>query len=357
MAERQFPHLNDTAFPNLSNADPYSQYKVNFDYTRWGEGTKILVCNVPWDGAQNIVKWEDDDSRNKWFDELTSGVRERLSSAFQIKPDGLIKLPIPFDAMSRYNYVWVEFPLPTSEAEMIDYAGEPRTSCWGFFASQPVYIAPNTTQVTLDLDMFTTFGNHIQFQYAQLKRGHAPLAAIDADTYLANPIDKAGMLLTPDVSYGEDAGVVRDHRFYPMGSGEKYVMFSSLIPPDEWEGLGKAVEWGDDHEETTAPEYYDTQDRWGHQWGVRGYDWNLGPADYSNLDVPSGVFTADGVVPTKGFVYCVKAVDADKLFSGIVKWYPQVMQTIQGMWVVPGDFISVGESVLDIDGVELLKAE
>ena len=340
------------AFPDVGSVKPYAQYVNEFDYTRWTPGTRITVCDVPWDGERNIVDFETDEARDAWFEKVP-GEKVSLQSELHLLPDGTLKLPLPFSVMSRFNYVWVEYPLPTSPDSPIAHATGKRTACWGFFADSPRMLAPNTTEVRLRLDEWTTFGNHVSVTHCQLRRGHAPLAAVDADEYLANPISKSALLLAPDVNYGPDAGIVRSHDFVPLGAGEKYVMFASAMSPEDINAMGEAKAWDGD---STAPAYADTEDRWGHQWEVGGYDWRIGPTDFSGTSTPVSPFASDGNVPTGGFAYAVRASEATALFRAVVDRTPQFMQTIRGMWVVPAEFLNLeGASTVRLAGVDVLR--
>lgn len=353
MVVRSYPHLaGATAFPDVGGVKPYAQYANEFDYTRWTPGTKITVCDVPWDGERNIVDFGTDEARDAWFEEVP-GEKVSLQTELHLLPDGTLKLPLPFSAMSRFNYVWVEYPLPTSPDSPIAHASGRRTRCWGFFADSPRMLAPNTTEVRLRLDEWTTFGNHVSVTHCQLRRGHAPMAAVDADEYLADPISKSALLLAPDVNYGPDAGIVREHVFVPLGAGEKYVMFASVMSPDDIAAMGEAKPWDGG---STPPEYADTPDRWGHQWEVKGYDWRIGPTDFSGVSTPVSPFATEGNVPTGGFAYAVHASDATALFRAVVSKTPQFMQSIRGVWVVPAEFLNLeGASTVHLAGVDVLR--
>ena len=353
MVVRAYPHLaGATAFPDVGGVKPYAQYANEFDYTRWTPGTRFTVCDVPWDGERNIVDFGTDEARDAWFEEVP-GEKVSLQTELHLLPDGTLKLPLPFSVMSRFNYVWVEYPLPTSPDSPIAHASGRRTRCWGFFADSPRMLAPNTTEVRLRLDEWTTFGNHVAVTHCQLRRGHAPMAAVDAGEYLADPISKSALLLAPDVNYGPDAGIVREHVFVPLGAGEKYVMFASVMSPDDIAAMGEAKPWDGD---STPPEYADTPDRWGHQWEVKGYDWRIGPTDFSGVSTPVSPFASDGNVPTGGFAYAVRAAEATALFRAVVEKTPQFMQSIRGVWVVPAEFLNLeGASTVRLAGVDVLR--
>lgn len=339
----QYPHLPQaTNFPDLSNAAPYTQYHNDFDYSRWTAGTKLTVCNVPWDASRNIIGWETREQRDMWFHNLTDAEHVTLSSEFQILPDGSIKLPIPFATLSRSNYILAEYPTPTSAAQPLDHANpatEIRT--WGFFIDDIRQLAASTSECHVTLDDWTTFGTYVHATYMQLSRGHAPMATATVTDYLNDPINNSAMLLAEDVNYGGAAAITRDHMFIPFAAGEKYVMFASLISPADIDNLKAATDW---QGASTPPSYADAADRWGYQYEVNGYDWRMGGKDYSQATTPVTSYTAGQTTPTAGYMYALAATDAHEFFAYLSSYLPQAMQTIQAMWILPAELINVAAS-------------
>lgn len=331
----QYPHLPQaTNFPDAQNASPYAQYRNDFDYSRWTAGTKLTVCNVPWDDERNIVGWENTERRDAWFHDLAAAERVTLSSEFQILPDGSIKLPIPFATLSRANYIFVEYPTPP-----LDHADPAREiRAWGYFIDDIRPLAASTSECHVILDDWTTFGPYVHATYMQLSRGHAPMAATTVTDYLNDPVNRSAMLLTPDVNYGGTADITRDHTFVPFAAGEEYVMFASLISPTDFDALEPATDW---QGPSTPPTYGDTTDRWGRQYQVDGYDWRMGDRDYSNAATPVTPYTSGQTTPTVGSMYALAVTDARKFFTYLATYLPQTMQTIQAVWLLPAELISV----------------
>lgn len=337
---RQYPHLPQaTNYPDAQSVAPYAQYHNDFDYSRWTAGTKLTVCNVPWDDERNIVGWENAERRDEWFHDLTDAEHVTLSSEFQILPDGSIKLPIPFATLSRANYIFVEYPTPTGAAQPLDHADPAREiRAWGYFIDDIRQLAASTSECHVTLDDWATFGPYVHATYMQLTRGHAPMAATTVTDYLDDPVNNSAMLLTTDVNYGGTADITRDHRFIPFAAGEKYVMFASLIPPADLDALKPATDW---QGPSTPPTYTDAAARWGHQYQVAGYDWRMGDRDYSKATTPVAPYTAGQTTPTMGSMYALSAADARKFFTYLAGYLPQTMQTIQAMWILPAELIDV----------------
>lgn len=190
-----FPNLDGaTDFPDVSNIRVYQQYKNGFDYTRWVADTQILLCSVPWDGNNNVVCFGDDDTRDAWFADL-EGYRDTLQTEMRILPDGMIKVPVPFDASGLYNYVWVAFPIATSETQPLDHEPTSTVRHWGFFIDDMKYRSPSCTELMLTVDWWTTFINGIDVRSMMLARGHYAMqqAASVAD-YLDEPLTHTAWL-------------------------------------------------------------------------------------------------------------------------------------------------------------------
>lgn len=339
----RYPHLTQsTNFPDAQNVDAYAQYRNEFDYSRWSAGTKLTVCNVPWDGERNIVGWESAEQRDEWFHGLETAERVTLSSEFQILPDGSIKLPIPFATLSRANYVFVEYPTPTGNAQPLDYADRSKEiRSWGYFIDDIRQLAASTSECRVALDDWTTYGPYVHATYMQLSRGHAPMAATTVEDYLADPVNHSSTLLAADVNYGGIADITRDHTFIPFSAGEKLVIFASLVSPDALDSLEPATEWQGGN---TPPTYADADSRWGYRYAVNGYDWRMGDRDYSKATTPVTPYVAGPTTPTAGYMYALAAADARRFFNYLAAYLPQVMQTIQATWILPAELINVTAS-------------
>lgn len=335
MPTREYPHLeNATAFPGLG--DPYAQYSQTFDYTQWKPGVVFRLFNVAWN-ERNIVDFGSEEGRDAWMSANASSTTT-FKSLLHLQPDGTVKLPLPFEALSRYNYLTVTFP-----KEPVNPNSDTRVDTWCYYIRQVNQSAPSTTTLLLELDPWQTFGYMVRFSSMQLERGHAPMSAVTVDEYLENPVANNGMLLAPDVSYGDPAAIVTHSEFHPFGAGSKIIMFATTMDTGMLKVLEEnaATAWTGG---STKPTYKDNPARWGHQYEVEGYDWHIGAADYSKLTTPVNPFGGD-YAPTGIQVYAIEYGKAADLFKQIVAKTPQLMQTIQGMWLVGDDMLEMAESV------------
>lgn len=195
-------------FPNLDNVDVY-RYGNTLDYSRFKPTARLKMCNVPWCGDyDNVVKFDDDAARDAWFDAL-EGETVNLDTMFNIKPDGASKVPVPVTSAQGYNYLVVDLPRMTDDAQPLAYAAGDRKRRYCYFIQDAQQLSPNSTRLILTLDVWTTYINDMRFDYVLLERGHAPVAASSVSDYLANPRDNSVYLLSDDVNTGGEPFVER----------------------------------------------------------------------------------------------------------------------------------------------------
>lgn len=336
-----FSHLADTKFPNIETASPYA-LKNTFDYTRWVPDTKIHLVNVLWNNDYtNVVKFEDDNARDKWFDAIEDSFTLKLTSNARVVPDGSIKLPLPYDVACRYNYLFVDIPLATSKEALIQNETDCGVRRWYFFVGDVSYSAPNTTVVYLQPDVWTNFIDSARLTYMMLERGHAPVYASDVDAYLSNPINNNRYLLAPDVNF-DDESVVRDSKYVPVGSGTKYIVIASTAGYRQLQSgaLGTIR----DGSSFTNPTYSDTSDWYGYQLQVNGYGFGNGK-DYSQLNARVNMYNRpDANMPTSLDTYAIPASDGSFL-EDCRNSSPAFLRTIKAMFVVSEEMISLGTEI------------
>lgn len=195
-------------FPNLDNVDVY-RYDNALDYSRFKPTARLKMCNVPWCGQyDDVVKFDDDAARDAWFDAIEGEVIN-LDTMFNVKPDGASKVPVPVTSAQGYNYLVVDLPRMTSDAQPLAYAAGERKRRYFYFIQDAQQLSPNSTRLILTLDVWTTYINEMQFDYVLLERGHAPVAASSVSDYLANPRDNSAYLLSDDVNTGGEPYVER----------------------------------------------------------------------------------------------------------------------------------------------------
>ena len=345
-----FPKLNDTAFPNLDNANPYS-YKNEFDYTRWVPGTKIKLCNVLWNSDySDVVHFDTNILRDKYFNELEDFYTIELNSDHSYVPESDIKIPIPYDVAVRYNYMVVTIPTLPGSSPDLDYEDdEIGIRRWYFFIDSVDYRSPSTTACRLTLDVWTQYQNDIEIKYMMLARGHAPVAYSDVDTYLSNPSENNDYLLAPDIT-PSNAQMVRDSYYIPFGNGTKYICIASVCSQTEMSLLG-AVTHNDSSCTYGTITYGDVTGIT--EWNNRDMGYLLQPSgflvgdgdNYSQLSVQSSPMPRDNnIVPNGTYMYAVEASTANAFFNAVAADCPVFLRTIRACFMVDESMITRGTS-------------
>lgn len=354
----EFPHLQDTPFPYLNRENVYA-FKNEFDYTRWNEHTRVHLLNVRWDSSYNDVPlFASVQERDSWFSAKAEYSTE-ITQAVRIVPDGYIKLPVPYDVATCFNYLYIQMPLATDETHPIDYENRDGITEWFFFIDALEYGAPNCTHTFLTLDAWTTFCGRTSIEYMMLERGHAPVAATDTDTYLANPIENNVHLLTRDVDFG-GGSIVRHSDFIPFGNGKKYVVFASMATRADMLIMGNRTGTGEGA--WTPAGFYDSSARDGHDMNITGYVWGNG-YDYSelrtrisngasNLDRIANNVTCWGIPASDCFGFRGENYDQSFLVK-LGRECPSFLQTIKAMFVVDESMLSFNYDPVTICGYEL----
>lgn len=333
----KFSKLDDEVFPNAANVNTYALHN-EFDYTRWIAGTQIRLVNVLWDSDyRNVVKFDSKDEMNKWFDSVAGSESITLQSNIPLVPSGTIKLPIPYDVCVLYNYIYVDIPIIPDPANPIDYEVDGKRR-WYFFIKDAVPIAPNTTELILDLDIWNNFIYDTDINYLMLDRGHAPVAFSDTDEYLKNPIENNKYLLAPDVNF-DDTSITKDSTFIPFGNGEKYICVCSTVSPEQIRnGVLGTLKSGDVF---SKPTYSNTGDWYGKQLQVNGYKFGDG-RNFSDLRTAISMGnTVDKMLPTGLCTYAIPANDSTFL-DDVANSIPTFLRTIKALFIVDENMINIG---------------
>lgn len=220
-------------YPHMSGA-----YENRFDYQKWrNDATYIDLLNVNWDADyQNVPGFESDDERDKWFDaqrsktlELQTNVREWQTS---------LKVPLPFDEAQGFNYARVRFGTVPVEG----FGGDYRSELFFFIQNVNSTPAPSTTELSIALDTWTTYIDHVEIDFMMLERGHYPLAQSPVEKYLENPLENSSWLLAPDVQSANAIKTAHSSEVLFNGENVKLVIATTRNPLGD-AGSAAAATW------------------------------------------------------------------------------------------------------------------
>ena len=158
-------------FPGLP--ENIYEYENRFNYSVWTPNTSILMCNVPWDSSyRDVVRFDSDKERDAYFSSRSvDGYAFTLNGLVYLRYGEPVRVNAPFDMVTRCNYMVVKNPLqPVSPTE----GRQP--DVFYYFITDAKYLAPNTTQVNVQLDVWMTYYNRIEFNMCYVNKGHIGIA-------------------------------------------------------------------------------------------------------------------------------------------------------------------------------------
>lgn len=171
--------------------DNFYEYVNDFDYSVWTPGTKVTVCNVPWDAEyRDVVNFKSEEDRDMYFtNQVQQGFSFELTGVVYLKYGEPIRLPQRFQDLNQYNYIIVQNPSQPVPSGGVG-TGKPET--FFYFIADVQYVAPNTTQLNVQLDVWQTYFDRVQFGNCYINKGHIGIANSNSQTnnladYLTDP--------------------------------------------------------------------------------------------------------------------------------------------------------------------------
>lgn len=159
----------------IDNLPQPKTFGHGFNYAVWSANTTVTLANVPWNNDyRDVVRFDNQGALDTFLDNnagpitMTTGV----TYAAVGRP---IRLQIPFEHANTFNYVRAYNP-----AQPI--TGGDTGRAYYYFITQVNYIAPDTTELVLQLDVFQSFIYGTTFGNIYLERGHAGIANKDMFT-------------------------------------------------------------------------------------------------------------------------------------------------------------------------------
>lgn len=150
-----------------------------FNYAVWPKDTRVSLVNVPWNNDyRDIVSFPTPTgvTLDQYIDSIENAgiVIDQMS---YVKPMEAVRIPTAFNKVNKYNYLRATNPLqPISGGDVVKN--------YYYFITGVTYLAPNTTEITLQLDVWQTFGSSITFGNCYIERGHIGIANENAfDNY------------------------------------------------------------------------------------------------------------------------------------------------------------------------------
>lgn len=291
----RFPHLTKANnWPGLSTVDPFD-LRVEFDPYLWTPDVTIHLAQTALDPSyRDVGGWATPAERDAWYDSVSD--RElQVETEMHILPGVEIKLPYAFEILQDYNQIFIDFP-PTPTT-----GGNTRSRRFYYFLQDVQYRSPSSTACIITLDEWTTHMYDIDLNYIELDRGHAPMAAVTAEEFLANPIENCEYLTIGDEEFGGSERL--KHRATNIiNAGPHWLVFAITADPGQ------------------SPGTYGDPDGW--------------RTPSTNSKRTQGAFAAPSV-------FAVDPGDAGTLLDRMNSQAPQIVATIQAVFLIPRRLVTI----------------
>ena len=208
-----------------------------FSPIEWPTDSRVTLCRVPWDAAyKDVVHFGTAQKRDAYFDALCASAESVcLSKMTYLKPREPVTVNVPYSRAYRYNYLRVvnpELPVPGEATPPVLY----------YFVTNVSYVAPNTTALELQLDVWTSYIYGCGLGSGFLERGHLPMREeYDADGGEVASVEAANLRRWCATPEGLDVGseyVTVNHEWKDIsnaaGGGWKIVITATVDLSADW---------------------------------------------------------------------------------------------------------------------------
>lgn len=175
MANDDYPSNEIGDLPNVAN------FGSEFSYAAWTPGTTVTLCNVPWNSDyRDVAYFANTAALNAYLNTSNrSGPRITVEKMTYCRMGMPIRLNVPFAAAMNYNYLRVvnsAQPVQSHNSAGQVGASENGSQTLYYFVTEVRYLAPNTTELWVQLDVWQTYGRSMRFGNCYIERGHIGIA-------------------------------------------------------------------------------------------------------------------------------------------------------------------------------------
>lgn len=171
-------------FPGLP--DSVYEYQNQFDYSVWTPNTEITCATVPWDSSyRDIVRFDSKELRDQYFSEVGQyGYSFNLTGMVYLRYGEPVRVNAPFSMINQCNYLIVRNPIqPVPDTASGFGVPTRKPDVFYYFINDVKYIAPNTTQLDVQLDVWQTYYDRLSFGMCYVNKGHVGIANENSSQY------------------------------------------------------------------------------------------------------------------------------------------------------------------------------
>jgi hypothetical protein len=315
-------------FPGFSGVP---QPGADLDYSRWQNGGSTIVLHaVPWSADySDVIGFGSANARDTWFDGATHERYEIAKTAYIPYGASSCRVELSSARVACFNYIEIRTDAAPTPGDAFNGQVPPGVTRAYYFIRGFKQLAPDTCEIYLDLDVWTTFIFDFRFGQCWLDRGHIGVASTDAGTYLANPSANTQWLLAPDIDFG-GSKMATDVKQCDMWQGDCSVLVGIRAGRAWLESAPTLTVTG-----ASGVSFYDIEGaRWGADAGISA----AVPAQLAPVDMPSIDYGAD-LQATHFYI----VADATTFFENIEQSYAYVYNAIEAVYTVPANLVTPGE--------------
>lgn len=305
---------------------------ADLDYSRWAQGgSRVVLHNVPWaPDYSDVIGFASAADRDSWFDGSTHD-RFVIENASYI-PFNATRCRVELSAarVACFNYVEIQTDAAPTQSDSFKGQVPPGPTRAYYFMRDFEQLAPDTCELKLTLDVWTTFIHSFSFGPCWLDRGHIGVEATTVDNYLSDPSSNTNWLLAPDVNFGA-ADMVSHVEQCDMWQGD-CVCLVGLRADETWlESAPTLTVSG-----AQSISFYDVSGvRWGSEAGCTAN----APVLVGAVNVPPASIGED-LQTTHYYV----SQDPVALFANLEQSYSYVFNLLEAVYIVPSSFVVSGEA-------------
>lgn len=141
---------------------------LDFNYAVWGAGTTVSLHNVPWNSDyRDVVRFDNYGALNSYLVN-NSGPYTTITGATHARFGRPITIDLPFNSVHKYNYLRASNPIQP-------IAGDVQRDFY-YFITHVEYVAPNTTRIHVQLDVWQTWVYSVVLGNCFIEQGHIGIA-------------------------------------------------------------------------------------------------------------------------------------------------------------------------------------
>lgn len=208
-----------------------------FSPVEWPIDSQVMLCKVPWDASyKDVVYFASENARNDYFRGVAQDSESvKIKHMTYLKPREPVTVNVPYSKCYQYNYLTVENP-------KLPVPGEVTPPILFYFITSVSYVAPNTTALELQLDVWTSYVYRCRFGTGFLERGHLPMKRLfDENRHDVHTIESDHLRRYAAVPEGLDIGneyLCVNHEWKdisnPSGGGWRVIITSTVNLAADW---------------------------------------------------------------------------------------------------------------------------